>query len=1127
VYNGTQTNVSCRASNNAVNISLYRNSTLVNSSIGSVISDIQTLALGTYSYTCNTTGNANYTNASTANTLNVTPKNPTRCLLSFSPASGQTYPVSVNASCYCNNSETSYTLYRNGTNVTSENNIFVNLSAGTYAYICNSSETQNYTAGSNSSSYLINKANPSGNLRLALNGNENNISIVYGTQSNATGWSTLSGGQDLTYNLYRNGQFAASGNPASNIGVLAAGNYTYTYNTTGGANYTSGSSASRLLIINKSVPFLNLSISPSWNELYSTPTTVNCIANTSQVTPQLYVNGTNVSIPYTTTHSAGTYNYTCNVSVSQNYTAAATSNLLTISKAATQVTLLLNGVQNNITFTYPQTVNAVFSTTALIATMYRNGTNVSGENNTPIVLAAGYYNYTVINTGDSNYNSSSKTYFVTVQKNTSSCFLAFAPSSPQTYGTAVNAACSCTNPETGAKLYRNGTDVTLAENGINTVLPGGVWNYTCNASATQNYTSATNSSLFTINKAASEVNLLLNGTDGNITIDVGASVNHSALMVTPSAGHVELYKTGVLIASGNAPLSNVSAYASAGIYNITAIFNATQNHTASFETHHVSVGDFENPVIVSHTIEPYDPTVGYNVSLNASATDNGAISGIFANITLPNGTVITLPLLANYTVPLSGRYNVTFWANDTAGNIGTFTDYFVAGDAPSNITFNVVDKDFFGIPVNITVYFAGTNKQVNMYNFTGTKNDSHTNILYDLFYMALDGNVNVRLNGVNLSLDNNGTLGLDRLANLTGFAVTYGVYSDYHITDAILVISYANTTYTNENYLGIYKCATWNFTTRTCPGGWALVSSTQDKLADEFTIPTSGFSAFAIKQEPYCGDGTCNGAEDCLDCTEDCGFCRVLGGCLENWTCTEWSECADGVQTRTCTDKFKCGTKMKRPALTQNCTAAAGCDEQWTCGPWTECWGGAQLRACTDLNGCGTQNEKPTESQSCEIAGPSGMGPWFTLFGGIGGENACAASLVFSLMWAIFFAAVYLVLSYVFPKHKRLLLRTCTILATIAIISSILRSCGGANVCAASLTSSLIWAVLFAAAYIVLSFISPRRKRLLLRECTILATIAIILSIFSSCGAIPSILIILVAVLFLMLADKGKRKLRD
>jgi len=44
-------------------------------------------------------------------------------------------------------------------------------------------------------------------------------------------------------------------------------------------------------------------------------------------------------------------------------------------------------------------------------------------------------------------------------------------------------------------------------------------------------------------------------------------------------------------------------------------------------------------------------------------------------------------------------------------------------------------------------------------------------------------------------------------------------------------------------------------------------------------------------------------------------------GCQEKWTCSEWGECKDGVQARTCTDANKCGTINNEPFSSQPCTS--------------------------------------------------------------------------------------------------------------------------------------------------------------------------------------------------------------
>ena len=41
------------------------------------------------------------------------------------------------------------------------------------------------------------------------------------------------------------------------------------------------------------------------------------------------------------------------------------------------------------------------------------------------------------------------------------------------------------------------------------------------------------------------------------------------------------------------------------------------------------------------------------------------------------------------------------------------------------------------------------------------------------------------------------------------------------------------------------------------------------------------------------------------------------------------------------------------------------CTESWSCTSYSTCSGGTQTRTCTDSNNCGTENSKPSESQSC------------------------------------------------------------------------------------------------------------------------------------------------------------------
>jgi len=45
------------------------------------------------------------------------------------------------------------------------------------------------------------------------------------------------------------------------------------------------------------------------------------------------------------------------------------------------------------------------------------------------------------------------------------------------------------------------------------------------------------------------------------------------------------------------------------------------------------------------------------------------------------------------------------------------------------------------------------------------------------------------------------------------------------------------------------------------------------------------------------------------------------------------------------------------------------CTEQWTCSDWSTCANGQQTKGCTDQNDCGTTISLPAQVQACEIPG--------------------------------------------------------------------------------------------------------------------------------------------------------------
>lgn len=65
--------------------------------------------------------------------------------------------------------------------------------------------------------------------------------------------------------------------------------------------------------------------------------------------------------------------------------------------------------------------------------------------------------------------------------------------------------------------------------------------------------------------------------------------------------------------------------------------------------------------------------------------------------------------------------------------------------------------------------------------------------------------------------------------------------------------------------------------------------------------------------------------------------------CTEDWICTDWTECVNGKQTRTCADVNRCGTTEDKPELMQSCLTPA----EGACEPGEVVCQGNTLSSCS------------------------------------------------------------------------------------------------------------------------------------------------------------------------------------
>jgi len=574
------------------------------------------------------------------------------------------------------------------------------LPAGTFYWKFNAKDSVNNWNASSQQVATISKAdNP---VSLYINGNLNqNVTITYGTQSNATGIVAVG-----TANLYRDG--IAVSNPE--ITTLAAGTYNYTAVIPETGN-TTGSSETFFLTVGKATPTLTITNSTPLDVTYGTQTNVSGSASTNQVTAQLFRNEISVSSPDVQTFTVGTFNYSCNNTETQNYTAtSATPLIVTVSKASTTTQLHIDGTRANKTITYLVQSNATAITSAGSVTLYRAGSPVS--NPEIATLAASIYNYTAINEGNENYSASSETWFLTVTKQDTAVNLFINGAQNNltiTYGTQTNVTAIGYNST--VSLYQDGI---LISNPEITTLAAGTYNYTAIISDNQNRTGSSKTFFLTVNKATPSIDFTVNGHDHDLAVSVNNLVNISVELVTPAGiGAVELFEDGVLNTTTSASALVQANYTTLGDINWTAQYNTTQNYTSTSITRILSVIDAGTPHYMHLEETPADPATyssNQTYTFEAEWTDDIGISDVILefngiNYSLSAGQLNNSGDMysGSFSSLATGTYNYKWYANDTSNNWGaTPTESYTVDKAPAILLLNLE-------PSNVNTYLAQTN----------------------------------------------------------------------------------------------------------------------------------------------------------------------------------------------------------------------------------------------------------------------------------------------------------------------------------------------------------------------------------------------------------------------------------
>ncbi len=257
-----------------------------------------------------------------------------------------------------------------------------------------------------------------------------------------------------------------------------------------------------------------------------------------------------------------------------------------------------------------------------------------------------------------------------------------------------------------------------------TNLSAGTYYYRWYANDTIDNQNSTSPYEYLINKSQSLINLYFNGSEGNITINQTSQVNITAIITNPADGNIELYNQGELIDIGVGTIENISTFSYPGVYNITVVYNETQNYTSVQKTYFITVDDIFEPYV--ELISPKNESsvsaglsvLQYNVSDDSLITScslyiNGSFNQLDNDVSVNTTKGFTL-------TTTSGDYYWYVNCTDSYDNVGiSKTNIFTAVENANmyvnlslnqslyvkgtlaNITSNV--RDFFDNPLVLNV----------------------------------------------------------------------------------------------------------------------------------------------------------------------------------------------------------------------------------------------------------------------------------------------------------------------------------------------------------------------------------------------------------------------------------------
>ncbi len=431
---------------------------------------------------------------------------------------------------------------------------------------------------------------------------------------------------------------------------------------------------------------------------------------------------------------------------------------------------------------------------------------------------------------------------------------------------------------------------------------------------------------------------------------VSANLTLSSGLSTTSSLDVDLTPS---IVSTPYSWTNIVANSTGSFTSTVTLTNATGSCSIN---QNLNVGPVTNPnLTLSSTLSNSTPVINspYTLTVNVSNTGNENATSI----------VITVSAGGNSTITPSSR-SISNLQNGSSENV-TFTINSPSSGTNIQITTTATYKDTSS--VSMTDSTTSTTVNVSGHPFTANQSKVIDVQAIASAILTITTNTTTDLTEFTISNSSSNSVSAPSGKLAAGRYLTVTLPSSFSSTleTTYLKIYYQQSEISsnniNENSLEVRKLVSGNW-------GSPLTVISRDITNNFIEVSTSGFSTFGLfgDTNPSSSNNNQNSGSGNTNSGTTSSGTTLAKQCAEaDYSCSSWTACTSGSQTRTCSKKtgVSC-TGDATPVTAQTCSLT--CTPDWECTDWSVCSSsGSQTRSCSDRKGCGVSSGKPHESQTC------------------------------------------------------------------------------------------------------------------------------------------------------------------